>query len=691
LVKRRGESSGGRQLRRHIRDESPGQPYPPLGQAGIVLAAGLSVRVLYWFLYSRTPFFHSPVVDASFFNIWAQNIVAGQNFQPDVFFKPPLYPYVLAFIYRTFGETITSVYVLQSLLGLANCLLVLMLGRLVFTPRIALIGAVVAAFMPILPFFELQLLAETSTTFLSLLALLFVLQATRKTSSPSWWQLALAGLLFGVAALGRPNLLLLPPVIAIWLWSWAGSTISANRAWSRWRPAVVFLVSAVLAVSPVTLRNMRVGGVFVPVCANLGVNLWTGHHEGADGTSPIPVGIQWDDLQLQCQQSGAGSAVASSRFLTGEAVQYILAHPERSAALTFKKAMVMISAAEVRNNIGAAFLAQEMKVFLLSRWWPGFWLLGPMAGLGLWGARRWGRPGQVLWLYLATLFLSVLPFFANARFRMPLVPILALWAAAGWDSLWLAWRSQRSSGSSRPQNSQPSFWFLAGILAIAFLLVNVDWYHLNQPSQHARDHFYLGTIYAKGYADHPPNHSVALSHFHRAQELNPRDPDFPERRGQQLLTMVQPWTQRADIMAERGHWEYAVAMSDSAKPFLQEALSLHEQAVRLYPRSFRSLANQGSCHLWLGDGNASRAALYLSLADSLLSREEAMAALERYAAAGRAYQQALVIQPRYPEAQTNFLLCVARIQALPALTPTISDYQQHLLQSGLDNHQKSRK
>jgi hypothetical protein len=554
-----------------------------------------------------------------------------------------------------------------------------------------LIGAVIAASMPILPFFELQLLAETSTTFLSLAALVFVLQATRITGSFSWWRLALAGFLFGVAALGRPNLLLVPPILAAWLWVRSGSVAPSSRTRRRWQPAAVFLLAAIIAVSPVTLRNWRVGGVLVPVCANLGVNLWAGHHAGADGTSPVPVGVQWDDLQLRCQQAGAASAVASSRFLTGEAVNTIMAHPARSAALTFKKAMVMVSAVEVRNNIGAAFLAQEENVFLLNRWWPGFWLLGPFALLGLWLARRWGGPGQILWLYLVILFLSVLPFFANARFRLPLVPILALWAAAGWDSLFLAWQKSRARGSSGQRFSSHSFSFLAGMLVLFFLVVNIDWYQLNRPSQQARDHFYLGTVYAKGFGDHPPNHPAALSHFRRARELDPHDPDFPERHGQQLLTMVQPWTQRADILAESGHWQAAVAHSDSARPYLQRALPLHEQAASLYPRSFRSHANQGSCHLWLGDGNAGRAALHLSHTDSILAGQEAMVALEHFAAAGRAYQQALTIHPRYPEARTNLQLCVGRIQALPPLTPTIDAYQQRLAQSGLDNHRKSRK
>jgi 4-amino-4-deoxy-L-arabinose transferase-like glycosyltransferase len=647
----------------------------PVRQVWFVLGAALLIRIAYWFLYSRTPFFNAPVVDASFFDIWAQSIVAGRDFQPDVFFKPPLYPYGLALVFKTLGHHLTPVFVLQTLCGIAGSLLVLMLGRLVFTPRIALIGALAAALMPMSPFFELQLLAESLTTFLSLLALLLVLLATRRPGSPTLWQVGVAGVILGVAALGRPNLLLLPPLVAVWLLFRTRSQDPSITGRSRLRPAVVLLAGAILAVSPVTLRNLRVGGAMVPVCANFGVNLWTGHHAGADGTSPIPVGVQWDDLQLRCRQAGAGSAVASSRFLTREAVQYMLSHPGRTATITVKKAAVMVTALEIRNNIGAAFLAREYGIFLLGRWWPGFWLLGPFAILGLWGARRWGGPGQLLWLYVAALFLSVLPFFANARFRLPLLPVLALWAAVGWDHLATVvgeWRAGRDSAGR--------LWRGLALLAVAFLVVNIDWYGLDRPVRFARDHFYLGTILDKGYNGKATDPTAASNQFRRAQQLNGSDPDFPERHGQHLLTLAGPFTRRAEVLRDRRQWRAAFAYSDSAAGYLTAAAALHRRAAELFPRSFRSHANAGSCQLWLGDGHASRAQEALARSDTSRARDEALEALERYAEAGRAYQEALVIWSAFPEAAANLSLCVERILALPPLTGTISTYQDRLRQ-----------
>ena len=55
----------------------------------------------------------------------------------------------------------------------------------------------------------------------------------------------------------------------------------------------------------------------------------------------------------------------------------------------------------------------------------------PPAILGLALFRRW-RPGSSLLLWVVLIQAAgVLPFFVNARFRLPLLPLLALFAAAG--------------------------------------------------------------------------------------------------------------------------------------------------------------------------------------------------------------------------------------------------------------------
>ena len=59
------------------------------------------------------------------------------------------------------------------------------------------------------------------------------------------------------------------------------------------------------------------------------------------------------------------------------------AEPLRALGLTARRALLLVNAHEGRNNIGAAYLARTQGVVVLQRWWPGFWLVAPLALLGL--------------------------------------------------------------------------------------------------------------------------------------------------------------------------------------------------------------------------------------------------------------------------------------------------------------------
>ncbi|MFH1843503.1 MAG: glycosyltransferase family 39 protein [bacterium] len=633
----------------------------------------LGFRVLFWTIYSRSPFFQQPVVDASFFDLWAQNLAAGHQPQTGVFFKPPLYAYLLMGMYNLWGRSLTAVYLFQTVLGAASCGLVLALGRQLFSPRIALTGALAVAVLPLLPFLELQLLAESVTTFLTLLALVLFLAGVQGQRGSPWTRLGLAGICLGIAALGRPNLLLVPLALAGWLLLGGRTQPAVMAGRSRSWAAGIMLLGTVLALSPVTIRNARVSGDLVPVCANLGVNLWAGSRPDADGISAIPVGVRWDDLQLECGQAAASGSVASSRYLMGKSLAQMKSDPGRALALLGKKLGALVTAHEIRNNIGPAFLAREQAVFLLHRWWPSFWLLGPLAFLGMITVRRLPAGGQVLWLYLAALALSVLPFFVNARFRAPMLPVLALFAAAAAFDLGRRFRQLRS-GRRGP--------FLRSVLLLAGMLivVNVDWFDFGNRSHDARDHGNLAMILAQGYGSVGPDPAAAAYHYEQAVALDPADPDLHERYGQFLTGRALPYSQLADEQFARHQWRTASSLVDSAARYLEPALGQHRQAAAIFPRSFRSHSNIGTCLLCLADGPRFRAEVALADGDSSTAKMEIGRALDGYHQAAAAYQEALRINPGFPEAASNIQLCLQRLLELPGLTLEVRQYQDRLRQ-----------
>lgn len=581
----------------------------PRAQLVIVLLLAVLFRLFYWIQAADSAFMHTPVVDGSFFDIWARTLADGRVFQAQPFFKPPLYAYLLANLYRL-GLGLSGVFALQMIVGTLSCGLTLAVGRVVFGPRIAFSGAVVTALLPILPFFETQLLAESWTLALTLGALLPLLLIISGRTRPRARYLALAGVLLGVAALGRPNLMLQLLVLAGGLWWW-------GRRDGRlgWRGIVPLVVGFLVAIAPATMHNLRHGD-FVLISANLGVNLYTGQSDHADGVSAIPVGVLWDDLQLRSQEAGGSGPVASSRYLIGETLHWMGDHPVRTLQLWLKKAVLVCSGWEGRNNINPLWLAQQDGVLVLARWWPATWLMLPFSMVGLLWAGRGSAPAWLLkWIVLSQA-VAILPFFVNARFRQPLLPLLALFAAAGAVHLWRSLRARRR--------------LPLAVLAVAAVIVNVDWYGLGDERWLARDHFNQGLIFARAYDDRAPDLARTERHFRRALELDPGDVDATERYGALFLGEAQPLVARGEEQVRQGRYVAAEKTFSRADYLLVNAQALHRKALDLFPRSFRSWANLGTCQMWLADVQGARARAREAQGDGKGAAGFAADALARY-------------------------------------------------------------
>ena len=556
----------------------------------------------------------------------------------------------------------TGILILQMLIGAVTVLLTLAVGRLAFTPKIGFAGALVTALLPILPFFETQLLAETWTTALTVGSLVLVLRVVKGRSASTGRTLFFAGLLLGIAALGRPNLMLLVVAIAVWLW-WQG------RSGGLPRPGLgsmgLLLAGFLLAISPATIHNLKYGE-FTLISANLGANLVAGNSDEADGVSAIPVGVRWDDLQLQTRLAGAGSPAAASRFLSGRAMAWIASHPAEALQLVGKKILLLVNAHEGRNNINPLWFAREEGVFLLARWWPATWLVLPLAVLGLMRFRHW-RPGSSLlaWAILVQA-VAVLPFFVNARFRLPLMPLLALFAAAGVASLIGHWqtRDRRSLG------------FGLAVAIGMFGIVNVDWFGLGAERWLARDWFNQGLIQARPYGDRQPDPRLAEQNFRRAVTLAPAEVDFCERLGASLLGQAQPWINAAAASTDNRDWARAAAALDRAEPLVNEAREQHRRAVEVFPRSFRSWSNLGVSAKWLGDVRSDRMAAALARGDSASGRQSALAALELYKYSVQEYQKGLEINPGLDESKRSINEVFRTVMDLPELDPTIVEFQR---------------
>lgn len=472
-----------------------------------IWAAAFAVRLLYIVQSQQSPFYDFPLVDAKTYAQAALALALGDwtgNGQP--FWQPPLYPHFLGLLYALFDPGFTLPRVVQAGLGATVCLLIFWLGRRVFSAAVGWIAAGLAIFYGPLIFFAAELLPPVLAILLNLLALLALLWAVEGR----FWRLLLPGLLLGLAALCVANVLVFVPVAALWL-IWSQRPLSMRQQLVRLAP---FLLGVVVAIAPVTLRNYLLGDDLVLISSNAGLNFYIGNNARYDQTVEIQPGPAWLDLTSRPRvEAGLTKPSAQSQFFFLQSWDFIRTQPLAYLRLQLYKLYLFWNGDEIGRNQDLYFARQYSPLLQGLLWKYGlafpFGLLAPFALTGCWLAWRRGllhRPEpMLLGLFTGVYMLSVVAFFISARYRLPVVPILLLFAVYGGRELYLLGRQREYKG------------LLIGSGAVLLLVVvcNLRVGSMNMDGD-AHTHYRLGYVYEK--KGLPIN---AIASYHQALELDP--------------------------------------------------------------------------------------------------------------------------------------------------------------------------
>jgi len=84
---------------------------------GVIFAVALAIRLIFFFVNKQTnPLFNDPILDSLFHHQWAKEINDGNFWGDEVYFRAPLYPYFLAFLYKISGTSIAFATFCQHLI-----------------------------------------------------------------------------------------------------------------------------------------------------------------------------------------------------------------------------------------------------------------------------------------------------------------------------------------------------------------------------------------------------------------------------------------------------------------------------------------------------------------------------------------------------------------------------------------------
>ena len=490
----------------------------------LVAAAALLVRALYFAEYRGSPFFDFIHLDPRYYHDWALQIAAGDWLGKEVFEQSPLYPYLLALYLVVAGPGLTLLRVIQFGAGAVTAALTCALGRRFFGRGAGIVAGIGAALYGPFLFYEGQVMKEFLTPLFSS-AMLILLYRGMEQERPRRAFHAGAGVCIGLAALVRDNFLLLLPILGACLLAARGRGEGAGTAReavgarhegtgggrervrpagarfsrSRWIDAGALAAGTLAVLLPVAWRNHHVAGEWVLTTSGGGEVFYIGNGPHANGAYVPPPWVranprfEHEDFRARAREiTGRDlSRSEASRFWWGEGLKAIRDDPWRWVRLEIRKAALFLNDHELPDNYSFDSFRRFSWVLTLA---PKFGWVAAFAAPGLIAsAPRW-RELALLYLAGAGYMASVMIFFNFARFRLPFVPILLVFAGHGAVVLWRSAAAilprrakKRAAGSFRPLA------LYASATLIVAALVRVDLHSgAEEPFQ---DRLHLGAAY----------------------------------------------------------------------------------------------------------------------------------------------------------------------------------------------------
>ncbi|MEE9457270.1 MAG: tetratricopeptide repeat protein [bacterium] len=555
-------------------------------------AATLATRAVYLASVVHDPFFgylrHIP--DAFFFNNWAQGIASGDWWGgDDVFFIGPLYAYFLGIIYRLIGPQLTVVRVIHIALEIGSALFIYGFARRAVGERAAKVAGVIwVLYLPAI-FFSSFVLPVSLDVFLITGSFYLLARGVKGRR----WNFAGAGALLGLAVLDRTNVLIfVAAAVPLFL-------VYVKRL--GWRRIVAYFAPIAAIVLAVTLRNGVVGGDIVLVSSQGGLNFYLGN-------SPTATGVYWNlgevyqgrpaelnkDLATLIAREVEGRDMKPSevsRWWMSNGLAWLRDNPGDAARLYWRKMRYFFNDYEVSLNVDFYFIKFISPFHRVQIPWFGF--VFPFSVIGLaagWRKSPFARTAGALFVVMYAL--SVLVFFVSARYRLPMVPILIVFAGAGlvlWYDLWRRWR-----------------WRSAAALTVAAVVLGacVMW----PPAGLRRDGAFGQSYYRYGkfYFDQG-EYEKTVTYLKKATELTPEMYQGFTMLGMayenlgQLDTALEVFWRGTIVAPNKAdmHYNFAIALVRGGN--LGQALPSLHRAVELEPSYAAAWMQLAEVYIGLGD------------------------------------------------------------------------------------------
>lgn len=335
-----------------------------------------------------------------------------------IYHQAPLYPYIVGMIYALAGQNPDYVRIFQCLTSALSVLLVFLTARHYFGRTTGLAASLLLAFSGFHFYYDAFILREGLIAFLTIL---FIFLSVLAFSRKSWLLFFAAGLTLGLGVAAKPNAMLLIPVYLAALFL----CFKQESLFRRMVRIVFFMMAIPIPLLPLFVRNAKLGCPVTKISTRGPTAFINGNLRGQTGAEWAPPDVKTRAILMESDYQLSG--------VISETLKSYADNPLAYVQLLWDKTKALFNSYEIPNNTNY-YLIQSVSP-PLNIAFVSYWFVSSAALLGiLLLLPSFQRIWQLYWC-LIVLALSFVAFFIVARFRQPIVPILAIFA--GYAVVWI--------------------------------------------------------------------------------------------------------------------------------------------------------------------------------------------------------------------------------------------------------------
>ena len=465
-----------------------------------IFALALFLRTFYLWQIKGNIFIQSPVSDSAYYFQRATEILSGNFFGSHTSFHSALlYPYFLAPLLAVKHDGLFALF-FQILIGSVTCFLVYLIGRKIFNEFSGIASGFIAALYGFSIFTETQFLADSLIPFFICIMLVIMLYSKNK------FKFFLVGIPLGLSALCKTTTLIFVPFLFIFLF------LKFKKSRKLITHFGLLVLGIFLPMIPFSYMNYKTEGTLSPMPSGGGATFYVGNNINATGGFSIPKEmypyynndfVETSKMVAEINNGRKLTSMEASTYWFDKASDFIRKNPLKILKLVGKKFILFWNKYESTCILDFYFLQNKYPLlkFILS-----FGIFAPLGILGIVLSDK--RRSLILHFLLISILLTNLIFFVLARFRLPAVLVIIIFAG---HALFLIWSQIKRKD-----------WRRLGLYAI-FLLCFYVFINLPTFEDVKLEPGYIHSIMSIAYRQ-KNNWEGAIKELNRCLEVSPRYP-----------------------------------------------------------------------------------------------------------------------------------------------------------------------